>query len=498
MSSGVAEMWDHLSIEPDEAVILSGIYETTPDAPILRCASLLIGPPAIAETGWPGWRLAEGFKPAPSPPALEAPSTFSVDLGAIWAGRVVMTQAEAYGWLRAVMERNQCEAVGGLPVAQAALAQARAPIRVGTHSHTAAGDLATWLARPIAGFHFTRIDDPADIEPESHWTVGDTEIGMPAVELLGLSSFEGSTGAEPSGLLVGRFERRAWLASQRLDLDQDLYSIQLGIEPERADLADLEIEVEEQLDDEVLFAEHLRLEDVDIREAIRRLHEPTPPGSRIEIGVRLPTFGRGIKRSVRLSHRDGALLDEWPSFNVIESISISINADGAELPPVNVGERRSPQDLVEHLGSVERVRSQYATLRREGTHLRIFDDLDEGRKELRAILERAPGEVLVLDPYFRDWDLLTNLGGPPPRVLIGSDSDPPPEGFPGKVARWRGRLAPFHDRFFLWEGGGVSVGTSAGGVRDRLYRIVRMGAAESEELRTRFALWWGDPGFEHI
>jgi hypothetical protein len=114
------------------------------------------------------------------------------------------------------------------------------------------------------------------------------------------------------------------------------------------------------------------------------------------------------------------------------------------------------------------------------------------------VLERAHGELLVVDPYFRDWPLLENLGGQPPRVLIGPDVDPPPPTFTGKAARWRSGLAPFHDRFFLWEGGGVSVGTSAGAVRDRLFRIVRMGAAESDVLRSRFALWWSDPGFEHL
>jgi hypothetical protein len=50
---------------------------------------------------------------------------------------------------------------------------------------------------------------------------------------------------------------------------------------------------------------------------------------------------------------------------------------------------------------------------------------------------------------------------PPPRVLIGPDVEPPPESFPGKVARWRKEIAPFHDRFFLWEGGSASPGRGA-------------------------------------
>lgn len=176
---------------------------------------------------------------------------------------------------------------------------------------------------------------------------------------------------------------------------------------------------------------------------------------------------------------------------------MNLVVDGQPQIPITVGERRESQQLVALLGAAERVRSQYATLRREGTHNRIFDDLAEGRATLRSVLERAEGELLVLDPYLRDWALLEGLNGPPPRVLIGPDVDTPPPSFTGRVAQWRTGLAPFHDRFFLWEGGGVSVGTSAGSVRDRLFRIVRMNAAESEVLRSRFALWWSDPGVEH-
>ncbi len=135
-------------------------------------------------------------------------------------------------------------------------------------------------------------------------------------------------------------------------------------------------------------------------------------------------------------------------------------------------------------------------MRREGTANRVFEDLDEGRDALRAILERAPGELLVVDAYLRDWGLVSDLGNPPPRVLIGAAVPPSPEDFVGSVGQGRDGLPPFHDRFFLWEGGGVSVGTSAGAIHDRLFRIVRMGAAESDVLRSRFALWWQDPGFE--
>ncbi|HEX5592090.1 MAG TPA: hypothetical protein VFX35_01940, partial [Solirubrobacterales bacterium] len=143
-------------------------------------------------------------------------------------------------------------------------------------------------------------------------------------------------------------------------------------------------------------------------------------------------------------------------------------------------------------------RKQYADLRRGGVRNRIFQTAAEGRTALRAVLERATGELLVVDAFFKDWSLLEGLQSPSLRVLIGPDVELPPASFQGKVGRWTKSYAPFHDRFFLWEGGGVSVGTSAGAVRNRLFRIVRISAAESEALREQFSLWWDDPGFERL
>lgn len=498
MPVGVRDTWEHLAIDPEEAIVLSAIYETVNDRPTLMAASLLAGPPEIAASGWPGWRLAEGFKPQPAGDILSIPAEFVVELEGAVVGRAIVDPADAYRWLRAALEQGVAPSVGSLPDAAAALGPAPAPIRVGTHSQTEAGKLATWLARPIMGFHFPRTTDAKELRPGRSWTVAGLESFNPAMDLLGIAWFDQKQGDDPAGLLLGRFERRAWLVSQRLVPEHDLYTVQLGIEPDRADLADLEIQIEELLADELIFGEHLRWEDTDIREALEVLYGPKPVTGRLEIGLALPTLGRGMKRAVRLNHRDGTLLDEWRSFNIVEAISITMVVNEIEQLPIEIGERRAPQDLVGLLGAVERVRSQYATLRREGAHNRIFDDVAEGRKALRAILERADGELLVVDPYLRDWDLLSNLDGPQPRVLIGADVDPPPASFPGRVGQWRTGLAPFHDRFFLWEGGGVSVGTSAGAIRNRLFRIVRMGAAESEELRSRFALWWSDPGFEHL
>src|ERR1700689_498594 len=166
MSGGVRAMWNHLAVETDETVVLSVVYECASDQPVLMAASGLIGPAAFAQTGWPGWRLVEGFKPQPQGVEREVSATFMIELDSAVVGRVAMSQSVAYDWVRSVLERGVCPAVGGLPEARASLAPARAPIKVPTHFPTEAGDLATYMTRPITGFHFLRTDEPAGLEAE--------------------------------------------------------------------------------------------------------------------------------------------------------------------------------------------------------------------------------------------------------------------------------------------------------------------------------------------
>ncbi len=489
-------VWEYLAVEPEETAVLSAILDMEGE-PSLMAASLLIGPEAIA-AGWPAWRLAEGFKPQPSEDLTDLPGEFMVEGEGFVAGRVVMSVEEARGWASSALESGVAPAVGDLPQAHASFEVARAPIRVRTHSETEAGNLATWLARPVIGFHFPRGEDKDEPKPGAKWTIGATELFSPAIDVLGMSWFEEKKGSPPTGLLLGRFERRAWLVSQKLEPDKELYRVEIGLDPSRAELIDLEIEVEESVGAELVFAEHLRLEDTGLAEVEQALYGPAPTEGRLEIGVALPTLGRGVRRSVRLTHRDGELLDSWESFNIVEAISFTMTVDGAEGLTQTIGETRAAQELVELQGAVERVRSQYAGLRRGGAENRLFDDPAEAAKVLRAVLERAPGELLVLDPFFNSWSTLLDLPGPPPRVLIGPSAKAPPVEFDGKARRWSGALAPFHDRFFLWEGGGLSTGTSPGSQTTRLFRMARIGASEAAVLRERFALWWSDPGFEAV
>lgn len=121
MPVGVRDIWEHLAIEPEEAIVLSAIYETVDDVPKLMAASLLAGPSEIAASGWPGWRLAEGFKPQPEGDILSIPAEFVVELEGAIAGRAILNPADAYRWLRAALEQGAAPSVGSLPEADAAL-----------------------------------------------------------------------------------------------------------------------------------------------------------------------------------------------------------------------------------------------------------------------------------------------------------------------------------------------------------------------------------------
>ncbi len=154
------------------------------------------------------------------------------------------------------------------------------------------------------------------------------------VSLLGIGWFEGNTSAAPSGLLVGRFERRAWLNGQHLRPDEDIYDVQIGLEPDRVELADLELDVEERVGEETVVSERLRLEDVDLRDVEDALHAEKPSRTgRPAVTVALPTLGRRTKRTVRLHHRDGSMLDDWPPFHLVESIGMTMEVNGAASRP---------------------------------------------------------------------------------------------------------------------------------------------------------------------
>ena len=115
---------------------------------------------------------------------------------------------------------------------------------------------------------------------------------------------------------------------------------------------------------------------------------------------------------------------------------------------------------------------------------------------VRARIRSAPGELLIIDPYFgkngQGWNLLTTRKGLT-RILTGRAASPPPVSLPLVQARSLPTPPPYHDRVYVWQGGGLSIGASAGGLAgNRAFRIDYLGTVESVRWRASFETWWTD------
>src|SRR3954447_24302260 len=89
---------------------------------------------------------------------------------------------------------------------------------------------------------------------------------LPATDITGIHITHDSIApnlATPRGLLVARAERRAWIRDARGSGDWSSFIVDLGWEPARIGLADLELTHEELLDGELVSSVRLRLEDLD-------------------------------------------------------------------------------------------------------------------------------------------------------------------------------------------------------------------------------------------
>ncbi|MCW3003551.1 MAG: hypothetical protein JWQ20_2849 [Conexibacter sp.] len=491
------DLFDLLGIHDDEVVVVTAVLATgIAEEPVLLHGSALAVPAAAGTAGWPAWRVADGGRPATSEAAAQLPGTFTIELPDHVVGRAVLSRSEARAWLRRLIEEGCGDAIGELPAFAAQLSPARAPIRIMSQSDTDAGAFVCDLVRPFDAFLFGAslpVEDPPAIPDE--WTAGDDHIFNGAFDLLGLAWFASRTTPMRQGMLVGRADERARLTEHRLTEDGQ-FTVGLIIDPDAIDLADLEVEIEERVDDEFVWSDRVALDDLDLD---KTLDKPS-------VTLTLPSIGwGGVKRHVRLRHRDGKVLDEWKPFIMVERVQFAIHVGSPTTPPtlansVTAGSDRPPLELVDLLGATQRITAELTQMRREGLARRLMSDPAKARDALRRLLERAHGEVEVIDPYFTDWELLEGLPSGPARVLLGARAhrEPPPDCMT-RLRQWRATKkvpdAPFHDRFVVWDGGGVSIGTSVGSASQRYFRLSRIGAAEAAELRDRFALWWHDDGF---
>ncbi|MGC1238073.1 MAG: hypothetical protein WA860_04710 [Acidimicrobiales bacterium] len=273
--------------------------------------------------------------------------------------------------------------------------------------------------------------------------------------------------------------------------------MRLGIE--RSSLADLELDLEEFESGDLANAYRLRLGDIDL--------PLTPVAVGYEAVIELPTLGAGVHRQLRLFDRDGNLLDTQDRLPMSEKVTMSVSIEGGGDFEVTVG-NSFQADLADRLKRADEAEEAYAKLLEEGLAGRIVDDPAKGLPKLIALLNDAKGRLDILDPYFGwhipDWNVLAQIRVPI-RVLTGYGKPlksqgvmAPPASIQAAVLKleiraWRSGSAPWHDRVYLWDGGGASVGTSPSGLGARVARIDRMTAVEAEGWRQHFDTWWTGP-----
>ena len=133
---------------------------------------------------------------------------------------------------------------------------------------------------------------------------------------------------------------------------------------------------------------------------------------------------------------------------------------------------------------------------------RVVQARSEAVNYLRERLARARSEIRIMDPYFgsepSDWDVLARVTKRV-RILRDSRQVAAPAALRNvQIRRFvaQGKSVPFHDRIYLWEDTGLSVGTSPNGFGNRVFRIDELPRLESETWRALFDRWWASADFK--
>jgi hypothetical protein len=297
----------------------------------------------------------------------------------------------------------------------------------------------------------------------------------------------------PFGLFVGRLERRAWLIELTGDGPAfEALNVHIGWDPDRIDLTDLVVDLEQFIDGELVSQLHAPLEDTEMSDGVRRA------GACV---TSLPTFGRGTASRVSLTTRDGALLDRIGPHPLVEYVQIGLKTNRQEQPPIVIGSGGPPPGLEERAVRQQQVAEQVASLASQGAEARQLVDRVAAEERLRLEIGGAREELLVHDPYFgqdpEDWRLLDDVPVPVRVVTANIGKDTPPTIASHVQARYRPK-APMHDRFWIWRGGGLSLGGSPTTFGRSPLWIRRVSTADSDVMRSVFEGLWLSEHFRDV
>jgi len=438
----------------------------------LRFGSLIIGPSDMARLSWREWFESDGLRdPWPGRADLAQWRRFDTQVGAWRLIRFPLEVDKVEPWLGRLIDFGEAETPdGGAPLI-AEPGPADTLKRIFHLDDSPAARLACMVGRPLLGWthsldHEPGVPDDGFPPKDVGATDGHT---MPTLAVLGLAVDTSSRSSTRPALLVARTDQPAWIAEVRgggAPPDLVTFNVRLRWNVEEAALWEFVLDLEEaDRDGDLLAARRLALAGV-----------PLPAELGGQCTVQMPTFGRQVTRRVRLYHRNGTLLDAANDVHLLENIELSISLDvpGQETMTTtsSVGTSAQPS-LPQRLEAQDRIVLQYADWLANGVAGRVVAVGDDGRARLRALLGDARVRLAVLDPYFgsevADWSLLRDVGVPV-RVLTRKDRSTIPTDLPNtiEVREWPTKNEPFHDRWYLWVDGGLTVGTSPNGLGRKL------------------------------
>lgn len=509
MSDSYAEQLDvtlralvtELHCSDDELLVVSAAAAASDSGWSLIYGSAIVGPAEMGRVPWFRWHAEDTRLRDTFGPLLSYSDTVPTDwvnfertVGAWKFLRYAISTSELPQLLASVVLDGHLPSPFGLSITAEA-GPTNGLVRLFQHQARSAGPLAAMAGRPMLAWTH-RLETPAAKgNLPQDWPDGQGLVLPGALLWLTGLSTALTTGPDAPRMVFGRLERRAWLGALRgRTPDLSAFQVSIRLDPTRVSLRELVLDLEEtDTEGNLLFAIRCDLADLDV-----------PAHGVDEHVAELPTLGSMVTRRVRLYDISGTLLDAADDVRLIEKVSVTVHVAGKERDSTtSVGPGLPVPTATTRLGRLKAAEAEWERLVAAGMSNRVIATRAAGSDVVRKHIAAARSELMVFDPYFgaksRDWSVLADVKVPV-RILTASTSRPPADSAPNapkiEVKQWvGGGRPPFHDRAYLWEGGGLVVGTSPSGLGRRMAMVDTLDSRLSRELQRMFKTWWSDSRF---